>query len=147
MVSGIYERPRSWHAAVADYQVLYSTATLASVPGGSENLRGEVAAVGAKLGLPIELESLEIAGLALKRAQLLAFEGRPLAQFAYRDAAGIPVALCAMRTGDADSALQTATLRGLAAASWSRNGFGFIVIGAMPPDAVRRAATELVGRI
>lgn len=145
--SGIFQPARGWHEAVADYQVLYSPATLASVGGEAANLRGEVAAVAARLGLPIELERLQIDGLELKRAQLLEFEGKPLAQFAYRDAAGLPVAFCAIRTGETDSAIQTGRLRGLPVAFWNSRGYGFIVIGATPAEALKQAAAVLARRI
>jgi hypothetical protein len=76
----------------------------------------------------------------LKRAQLLEFNKRPLGQFAYLDPAGVPVALCATRTGDADTPIQTGMFRGLAAAFWNKNGYGFIIIGATQADTLRRAA-------
>ena len=146
-VGTLHLSPKSWHAAVADYQVLYSTATLASHASDPASLRDEVAIVAAKLGLPVGIEAMQVPGLDLKRAQLLEFDGQPLAQFAYLDAVGAPVAICAIHTGDADSAIRTSTLRGLAAAFWSKGGYGFIVIGATQPGTVQRAATALAARL
>jgi anti-sigma factor RsiW len=138
---------RNWHVAVADYQALYTTATLASIAGDPATQRSEVAAVAAKLGLSITADALQIPGLAFKRAQLLEFNKQPLAQFAYLDPVGVPVALCATRTGDADGPIQTGTFRGLAAAFWSKNGYGFILIGATQADALQRAAAALARQI
>ena len=138
---------KDWRVAVADYQVLYTTATLASIGGDAANQRGEVATVTGKLQLPIAVDALQVAGLTFKRAQLLQFEGQPLAQFAYLDQAGTPFAFCVTRTGNADSEIQTGKLHGLSAASWNKNGYGFIVIGGTQDETVRRAAVVLQARI
>jgi hypothetical protein len=102
--------------------------------GDPATQRGEVAAVATKLGLSITVDALPISGLAFKRAQLLEFDKRPLAQFAYLDPAGVPVAFCATRTSEADSPIRAGFFRGLAAAFWSMNDYGFIVIGAPQRD-------------
>jgi len=146
VLSGVFDKPPSWRAAVADYHALYTAATLASAGNGS-NLGVEVASVSAKLELPIVLDALKLPGLDFKRAQLLQFGGRPLAQFAYLSEAGVPMAFCFMRTGNADRPIQVSTLHGLAAASWTKNGYGFIMIGGTQSDVVRQAATELASRI
>jgi anti-sigma factor RsiW len=134
---------KTWHVAVADYQVLYTGATLAFVAEDAVRQRAEVAAVAAKLGLPIALEALAVPELRYKRTQLLAFRGQPLAQFVYLDQTGVPVALCAMRTDDADSPIRTARFHDLDAAFWSKDGYGFIVIGRTPAATIRRAAVAL----
>jgi anti-sigma factor RsiW len=144
-IARMLDGSKSWRSAVADYQALYTTATLASISGDSAGR--DVPAVAAKLHLPITPDALKLAGLDFKRAQLLQFQGRPLAQFAYLDPDGTPIAFCATQTGTADSAITTGIFNGLAAASWNRNGFGFIVIGGTQADVVRRAAEELSGRI
>jgi anti-sigma factor RsiW len=146
-VSNLVDSTMNWRVAVADYHVLYTTATLASVGGDGVNQRGEVAAVARKLRLPIAVDALQLPGFNFKRAQILQFKGEPLAQFAYLDQSGTPFAFCATHTGEADSAIETSTIHGLAAASWNKDGYGFIVIGGTQADIVRRAATELAARI
>jgi anti-sigma factor RsiW len=144
---GFTRRAKTWRTAVADYQVLYSTATLASLARDPPTLRGEIATVAAKLGLPIDFEMLQVKELDFKRAQLLQFKDEPLAQFAYLDAMGKPIAFCATRTGEADSNVQTGIFDGLAAAFWNKNGYGYIVIGGKNVQMVQRVATELAARI
>jgi anti-sigma factor RsiW len=147
-VPGWFANPgKDWHAAVANYQVLYSTATLASIAHDTATQRMEIAAVAAKLELPISLEALQSKGLDFKRAQLLQFKGEPLAQFAYSDPSGDPIALCVTRSGEADSGIQTAMIDGLAAAFWSKNGYGFLVIGGKRMQAVERVAGDLAAKI
>jgi len=144
---GLAHRTKNWRTAVADYQVLYSTATLASFARDASALRKDIVAVAAKLGLPIDFDQLQVAELDFKRAQLLQFKDEPLAQFAYLDAMGKPIAFCATRTGEPDSIIQTAIFDGLAAAFWNKNGYGFIVIGGKNVQIVERVATELAARI
>jgi anti-sigma factor RsiW len=145
--SDLVRPDRSWHVAIADYQALYTTATLAAVPADPAKQRIDVDTVAARLGLPIELDALQVPGLDFKRAQILSFKGRPLAQFAYVDQRGEPVAFCATPTGERDSAVSPGRFRGLEAAFWSRHGYGFIVIGRTPSEALRQAATVLAKQI
>jgi anti-sigma factor RsiW len=145
---GVYKsRDQTWHEAVAGYQVLYVTGTLASLPADMESQRNDIAAVSAKLGLSITLEALRVPGLGFKRAQLLQFKGRPLAQFAYLDTDDVPVAFCATYTGDADSPVKTGRFHDLPAAFWSRGGYGFIVIGAARIEELQRTASVLAKQI
>lgn len=146
-LSNIGRPAKTWHGAIADYQALYTGATLARVPTDPVKQRQDVAAVSEQLGLPIQLEALQVPGLDYKRAQLLSFKGRPLAQFVYLDSAGVPVAFCATPTGDRDRPITIGTFHGLGAAFWSKNGRGFIVIGAAQAGTLQRAATWLAERI
>jgi anti-sigma factor RsiW len=137
----------SWQEAIANYQMLYTSETLTPITSDPAKQRRDVADIAAKLGWPIKFEALQVPGLDFKRVQLLSFEGRPLAQFSYLDPSGIPIAFCATRTGDGDSAIKTGRFRELDAAFWSKNGFGFIVIGAAQTDALRRTAAQLAEQI
>jgi anti-sigma factor RsiW len=138
---------QSWHEAVANYQSMYVTETLAALPTDPITERSVVAAVAGRLGLSATPEALEVRGLGLKRAQLLQFEGRALGQFAYLAFNGAPVSFCATRTRDADSSIRTGRFHGLPAAFWNKGGFGFIVIGSAPIEVLRHAATSLATQI
>jgi anti-sigma factor RsiW len=145
--SNLVRASKDWHGAVADYQALYTRATLAAIADDRARQQPEVADVAEKLGLKVALEALQLPGLDFKRAQLLAFQGRPIAQFAYLDSHGNPVAFCVTSTDKGDSALKPETFGALHAVSWSKNGFGFIVIGAVQPETVQGAAELLAKRI
>jgi anti-sigma factor RsiW len=138
---------QSWHEAVANYQSMYVTETLAALPTDPTTERSVVAAVAGRLGLSATPEALVVRGLGLKRAQLLQFEGRSLGQFAYLASNGAPVSFCATRTRDADSSIRTGRFHGLPAAFWNKGGFGFIVIGSAPIEVLKRAATSLATQI
>ena len=145
--SNVGRAAKDWHVAVADYQALYTRATLAAIAQDQARQQPEVADVAEKLGLAVAFEALQIPGLEFKRAQLLAFNGRPIAQFAYLDANGNPVAFCVTAVGKADHAMKGETFGALRAVSWSKNGFGFIVIGAVQADVLQNAAELLAKRI
>jgi anti-sigma factor RsiW len=132
-----------WRTAVADYQVLYTTATLANLHQDAAALSSNVDAVSAALGRSITVSALQAGGLDLKRAQILTFNGQPLAQYAYSDRNGASIAFCATRTGEPDRPVQTTTLRGLAEAHWSQDGYGFMVIGGHNSGEVRKLADQL----
>lgn len=134
---------RNWRLAVADYQRLYTTSTLSTIASNLAIEREEVATVADKLGLPIKLEQLYLAELKFKRAQLLEFDGRLLAQFAYLDPEGIPLSFCVTRSNRPNRPVQVNKLRGLSAASWDKNGYGFILIGAGRAESLRQAADAL----
>jgi anti-sigma factor RsiW len=147
---GLYDvngQPASWHTAIANYQSLYTNATLAPIASDPARQERDVADVSEKLGLPIGLDELQVPGLDFKRAQLLGFRGQPLAQFSYLDNAGVPIAFCATPTGEADSVITQGTFGELNAVYWSRRGFGFIVIGATPAAALLRAAAVLAAQV
>jgi anti-sigma factor RsiW len=136
-----------WRVAVANYQRLYTTATLSRITSDGGIERDEVATVADKLGLPIKLEQLQLADLKFKRAQLLEFDGRLLAQFAYLDSQGAPISFCATRSNAPNSLVRVGTIGGLSAASWDKYGYSFIVIGAAPAEALRQAASALLEAI
>ena len=145
--SNLLRASKDWHVAVADYQALYTKATLAAIAEDPARQQPEVADVSEKLGLPVALEALQLPGLDFKRAQLLAFNGHPIAQFAYLDAEGHPIGFCVTSTREDDGAMTRETYGALQAVSWSKNGFGFIVIGPVQPEVVHDAAELLAKRI
>jgi anti-sigma factor RsiW len=136
-----------WHMAVAEYQALYTTDTLKSLGNDRAVLSRGVASAAAALGQPITVERLEVAGLTLKRAQILEFDNHPLVQFAYLDADGTPIAFCATRTGGADRSMESTTLNGLATAFWNKGGYGYMVIGGRQTAAIETIARTLEPRI
>ena len=135
-----------WHKAVADYQVLYTTDTLAAVPVSAEARAQGLATVNRHLGMDLTEEQLALDGMALQRAQILSFEGAPLAQVAFLDNAGIPIALCIMQ-GDSSEARAQIEIAGLNAATWSGGGYSYILIGPTDAGKLDTAASVLQSRL
>ncbi|MEM7505880.1 MAG: hypothetical protein AAF415_03975 [Pseudomonadota bacterium] len=136
-----------WHQAVADYQALYTTDTVAAVPMAPETRLAGLDRTGAALGLDLSGAAEGAKGLIFQRAQILQIDGKPLAQLVYLDATGAPIAFCITRREGADSAPKDGRLSGLNARTWRDAGYGFILIGDAAPDALRAATEELRGKI
>jgi anti-sigma factor RsiW len=132
-----------WHSAVAEYQALYTTETLKPVSNDPILIAHQVQHAAAALGRPVSVRDLQVAGLELKRAQVLAFEHRPLVQFAYLDREGTPIAFCATRTNSLAESVHAATIKGLAAAAWIRDGYGYLVIGGTNTTKIQAIAHTL----
>ena len=124
-----------WRAAVADYMALYVPETLASLAGDRTS---DLAVLTDALGLPVSAQAIEIPGIAFKRAQLLRFEGRPLAQIAYLDPVTGPMAFCFTRMRTDEAPLRTERRRDMNLAYWSSHEHAFLVVG-------RRSAEDLTG--
>ncbi len=132
-----------WQDLAANYHLLYGAETLAPVDDDLERITVELARVAQSLAREMPLDALQApAGIRLKRAQMLAYEGRPLAQIAYVTPAGEPIALCIIADED-DAVLRSLSMRGMAAATWSANGYGFLLIGTDDRVLIDRAAQEL----
>jgi len=133
-----------WHREAAAYHALYVPETLAPhVPSTSEDLPPEaatrLAAVSQALGRDVTILP-EVPGLRFVRAQQLGYEGQVLVQLAFAGETGMPYALCILRDAGPESEVQTRTLQGLAAASWSDSDHRFLLIGGDNTAEVRRWA-------
>lgn len=134
-----------WMEQVAAYQALYSEATIAHVAADPADLAGQLdrAAQVLSINLPqAELES--VAGLDLVRAQILEFEGRPLAQIVFADQAGQPIAFCIIGTNEApsDRALSLVALQGMESAAFSSDAHAFFLIGRTDRPAIAGFAAD-----
>lgn len=137
--------PAKWVQAVAEYQMLYTGQTLALVEKTADQRAREVAMIGRKIDIVLAASDLDVDGLAFKRGQLLTFKNKQLAQFAFVDKSGTPVAFCIIRrakkqhTPLADRKL----VAGMNATVWDDRHYGYVVIGKVPPGTIREYATAL----
>ncbi|MEM7237291.1 MAG: hypothetical protein AAF501_05640 [Pseudomonadota bacterium] len=136
-----------WHQAVAEYQVLYTTETLTASPLPDSLRANGLRHVSRRLGLELTEDALSIAGLGFQRAQMLEFEGAPLAQIVLLDDAGTPIAFCLMKATGGPAALADVTIKGMSATTWSDGRFSYIVIGPADQPAIRKAAEEISTRL
>ncbi len=136
-----------WHQAVADYQVLYTAETVTATPLAAETRAAGLAHVSNRLGLDVTEADISVDGLTFQRAQILAHEGKPLAQLVYLDAEQRPIAFCIMRLGGETAEPADTELAGLSATTWSKGGLDFIVIGPADPTHIRQAAEVLLTRL
>lgn len=136
------EEPKApgWKAVVASYQSLYSSDTLATSILSDAEAVTQLAAVSAALGADIS-QLPQVQGLDFKRAQVLGFNGKPLIQLAFTRPDGTPVALCIIAAKSKDAkAMSAETIQGMAAASWNRDGFAYLLIGGDQGDVTQAEA-------
>lgn len=138
--------PANWHKAVADYQALYSTATLTNLALPEDQRALSLSRTSQDLGLILSLDQVTVEGLSFQRAQILAFEGEPLAQLTYLDRSGNPIAFCLMRTG-IDEQPKNRQIGGMNAVTWARGGMGFILIGPATTETLEAAQKTLAAQI
>lgn len=139
--------PVDWHQAVADYQVLYSNATLTNLPMEDAQRQLSLERTGRALGVDLTMDQVTAPGLTFQRAQILSFQGRPLAQLTYLDEAGNPIAFCLTRTDGSDDTPMAQQISGLNANVWEQDGMGFILIGPAPQETLDAAQETLAAKI
>ena len=139
----------SWHQAAAIYHKLYVTETLTPVMPSNEQLSRELARVSESLQRDIRLGELNgLDALSPRRAQVLSFADQPLVQIAFLSDDGVPVALCILRSEQAEeAAIDLEAMEGMSAATWSRDGYEFMLIGGTDDDRIYAAAEILSGRL
>jgi anti-sigma factor RsiW len=135
-----------WRQVVAEYLLLYTPDTLASIPDDAALRAEELSTVASKLAVNVTPDNLAVPDLALKRAQLFEFKGKPLAQIAYLSEAG-PIAFCIIANGKPDAAPAFEERLGENIVFWTKGGRGFMVIGRVPRDKIEAVAATLGARI
>ena len=145
----IPEKQSDWRDYVAAYQALYVGQTLSQITPDEDQQLKELIYVGEALGKNIPLETLAgTEGLNYMRAQVLGFEGRPLAQFAFLSETGAPVALCIIRIGaSTNNDIALTKMEGMSTAHWSRDGFGYMLIGGTDDESVKLSAEKFAAVI
>jgi len=138
-----------WREYVASYHYLYITNTLANVEHDQNKRQAEITRVGEAIGKDITLEPLNnFAGLDYKRAQILGYEGKPLAQMTFLSKMGNPVALCVIRSGtDTKAVISTMDMENMASASWAKDGYEYLIIGGQDKALIKEAAEFFAAKI
>lgn len=140
----------AWVQAVAAYVQLMTPETLQQTGQSRAEIRARLSTMGRRFGINLRALERSVSDLALKRVDILQFNGRPLLQLGFVDGNGQPVAVCIiLRATPAASTrpVLPAVLRNeragvLNAVHWDRQPLGLLVIGqgsnAGMVDAARR---------
>jgi anti-sigma factor RsiW len=143
----ITDATRNWMEAVAQYVSLFSEQTLAGMPADPAAREAGLRRVSTALGLDISREKLaSLPALDFRGTQLLQLEGRPLAQIAFMSDTGKPVAICIIKTTKPAEPPSPERRHGLNLVHWVANGYGFMVIGDVPQESLRRIYAETFAR-
>ena len=125
-----------WIKAVADYQQLYSRATLASVtedPALSARVLNDLRATD---GIELVVPDLRSAALTFKRVQRLSFHDRPVVQMVYLPEHGEPIALCVTPDARPDETPHAQQVGEMNSVAWRQDNLGYVLLGRGPAQAL-----------
>jgi len=140
-----------WIQAVADYQQLYSRATLTHVSEDPKLSMRIINDLQEADGLRVAVPDLRSAGLSFKRVQRLSFNQQPVVQIVYLPERGEPIALCITRDARADQTPHAQQIGALGTVAWRQGNLGYVLLGRAPTqtlmDLGRRIAASQVGNL
>ena len=136
-----------WRAVVADYISLYTPETLAGPAPERDVQAAQLAGLDEKLGLSLSPEAVSLPGIDFKRALLLQYDGKPLAQIAYLDPETGPMALCIVRSDAGPKAPDLESRKGMNVVYWSNGTHAFMLIGHAAADRMAAIADGVRGRV
>lgn len=119
----------AWRAVVAQYMSLYTAGTLGNGVVSREAQRAQLAAINEQIGLSLRPDAIVLPQLHFRRAQILAYDDRPLAQIMYLDEQNEPMALCIMREGGAIMPVTTERRHAMNIAWWASGDHQAMLIG------------------
>lgn len=135
-----------WRAVVAEYIELYTPDTLSAPAGDRAAQLAELDQVGSKIGLSLSPETIALSGADFRRAQVLEYDGKPLAQLAYLDKDG-PMALCIVESDRGVAEPDMESRRGMNVVYWSTKDHAFMLIGHATADRMKAVADDVRARL
>ncbi|MBA8881256.1 anti-sigma factor family protein [Phyllobacterium myrsinacearum] len=132
-----------WRSVVAQYMSLYTSDTLGRGPVDVAAQTQQLRDVGAKLGLSLTPERVQLPGATLKRAQMLAYDGNALGQITYLDAMQQPMALCIVQSSKGAKAPDSEHRHGMNVVYWSNDTHAFMLIGHESLDDIKAMSDRL----
>ncbi|MBX5106338.1 anti-sigma factor [Rhizobium lentis] len=136
-----------WRAVVADYISLYTAETLAGPIPGRQEQAAQLAGLDEKLGLSLSPEAVALPGIDFKRALLLQYDGKALAQVAYLDPETGPMALCIVKSDAGPKAPDLENRKGMNVVYWSNGTHAFMLIGYAAADRMTAIADGVRARV
>lgn len=136
-----------WRAVVAEYLALYTTDTLSAPAGDHDAQAAQLSGVGMSLGLALTPETVAIPGVDFRRAQVLQYDGKPLAQIAYLDPQTGPMALCIIMSDRGAAEPDMERRRGMNVVYWSNATHAFMLIGHDSADRMKNLADSVRAKL
>lgn len=137
----------NWRALVGDYMALYVPQTLEHLPTDEAAHRAQLRTVDARLGLNLSPAGLKLPGAELKRAQMLEYDGVPIAQIVYLDARHGPLALCVTRSNSGSRPLAHERRHQMNVVYWTESEHAWMLIGHNPATDLENLAKQLLNRL
>lgn len=136
-----------WRAVVAEYISLYTPETLAGPTPAREAQVAQLGPLDEKLGLSLSPEAVSLPAIDFKRALLLQYDGKPLAQIAYLDPETGPMALCIVMSDGGPKAPDLESRKGMNVIYWSNATHAFMLIGRIPADRMQELGEDVRRRL
>ncbi|MBC7150610.1 MAG: anti-sigma factor [Rhizobium sp.] len=136
-----------WRGLVAQYMALYDADTLVGVAPPRERQEAELGTVNERLALTLTPQAVALDGADFKRAQVLSYDGRPLAQILYLDPKSGPLAFCIVRKAGPVIAPDTEQRLGMTVVHWSNGSHALMLIGHAPKARMQALARDLASRM
>jgi anti-sigma factor RsiW len=118
-----------WIQAVADYQQMYSRATVMHVIEDPQQSTHVISDLWTADGIKLVVPDLRAAGLSFKRVQRLSFHTRPVVQMVYLPEQGEPIALCVTRDARPDQKPSAHQIGELSTVAWRHGDLGYVLLG------------------
>jgi hypothetical protein len=128
---------------VAGQLSLYEGAAVASIPVNDAEQQAQLNKLGEELKLDLSRPRVTLEGLTLKRAELLNFRGRKVAQLLYASEKHGPIAFCIAGEPGGESENEVESRDGLNLMYWTASGRRFLLIGAAPPERIEALADTI----
>ncbi len=144
--SQVAQTKRGWIAAVADYATLYDAASFrAAAEIDQEQQAHQLERIMRDVGhdLDRDTQALVAQGARFKFAQLLFFEGKPLAQIAMTIPSGEPFFYCVLPSDNLPKAPETRRIGDQNIVSWADGQHGFVLVGQVPTQELANLAARL----
>ncbi|MBB3592423.1 anti-sigma factor RsiW [Rhizobium sp. BK529] len=136
-----------WRAVVAEYISLYTPETLAGPVPPADVQAAQLARLDGSLGLQLSPEQIAVQDIDFKRAQILQYDGKPLAQIAYLDPKTGPMALCIVASDVGPKAPDIEGRKGMNVVYWSSATHAFMLIGHASVDRMTEIADAVRSKI
>jgi anti-sigma factor RsiW len=118
-----------WIRAVAEYQQLYSRATVAHVSEDPQLTERVISDLWMTDGMRVVVPDLRAAGLSFRRVQRLSFHEQPVVQMVYLPEQGEPVALCVTRSALPNGEPHAQQIGELSTVSWRDANLSYVLLG------------------
>jgi hypothetical protein len=141
------QQTHNWRGLVADYMALYVPETLDHLPADETTQRAQLRTIDARLGLELAPAKLSLPRAEFKRAQILEYDGAPIAQITYLDPVHGPMALCVTRSNSGSRHFAREQRRELNIVYWADMEHAWMLIGHQPMADLEEMAKLLRGRL
>lgn len=138
------KQSHNWRELVSDYMALYVPQTLAHLPTDDATQRAQLQAVDKRLGLSLSTAKLKLPGAEFRRAQVLEYDGVPIAQIVYLDAKYGPLALCVTRSNSGSRPIAQEHRHNMNVVYWTEREHAWMLIGYNPSSELEGMAQTLI---